>query len=146
MPSVKTVKADTRMLKGFHLESSTGGFALYTDQPIAAGGTNTGPTPLQYLLVSLSGCVLSVARIVANQKRIELRGMSAAAEGDIDVDFLMGRTTEGSAGFSEIRVSVSVDAAGMDEADRKAFIAEVDRRCPVSQNLMGATRVRIALA
>lgn len=145
MPTVKTVKVESKILKGFHIESSTGGFSLYTDQPIAMGGTNTGPTPLQYLLVSLTGCILSIGRIVASQKRIDLRGMTAAVEGDIDVDVLMGRTEEGSAGFSSMKVSVSIDA-DMSDDEKKAFIGEIDRRCPVSQNLLGATDVRIELA
>ena len=145
MSAVKTVKVSSRILKGFHIESSTPGFSLYTDHPLAAGGTNAGPTPLQYLMVSLTGCILSIGRIVANQKRINLRGMSAESEGDIDVDFLMGRTDEGGAGFSDIRVKVSVDA-DMSADEKRAFLDEVDRRCPVSRNLAGPTRLKIELA
>ncbi len=145
MPTVKTVKVESKILKNFHIESATGGFSLYTDQPIAMGGTNTGPNPLQYLLVSLTGCILSVGRIIANQKRIELRGMAASVEGDIDVDVLMGRTSDGCAGFSSMKVAVSIDADMTDE-EKKAFIEEIDNRCPVSQNLLGATDVRIELA
>ncbi len=64
-------------------------------------GRMKAQNPLEYQLVALGGGMGTIAAIIAKQERIDLRGFSAAVEGDLDTDFLMGKTTEGQAGFTE---------------------------------------------
>lgn len=73
------------------------------DQPKAGGDNNKGPNPLEIFLSSLPACICAIGRIIANQKRINLRGIDVEVEGDIDKDFLLGKTSDGRAGFTEIR-------------------------------------------
>lgn len=40
---------------GFAQEVIAGSHRLAADEPVAAGGTDTGPSPYDYLLVALSG-------------------------------------------------------------------------------------------
>jgi uncharacterized OsmC-like protein len=72
--------------------------------------------------------------IIAKQERIDLKAFSVEVEADIDTDFLMGKTTEGRAGFTEIRVNAHIDA-DMTEDEKKAFLEKVDARCPISDIL-----------
>jgi len=65
-------------------------------------------------------------------------------EGDYDFDNLMGKTTEGRAGFTEIRVNVNIDADLTDE-EKQEFFHKVDSRCPTSDNLMNVTPVVFSL-
>ena len=83
------------------------------DQPKIAGGNNEGPNPLEVFLSSLPACICAIGRIIALQRRIELRGIAVELEGDIDKDFLLGKASEGRAGFTEIRTMVSIDADTM---------------------------------
>lgn len=64
------------------------------DQPKMAGGNDEGPNPLEVFLASLPACICAIGRIIATQRRIPLRGIDVQVEGDIDKDFLMGKTTE----------------------------------------------------
>jgi uncharacterized OsmC-like protein len=91
-------------------------------------------------LVALGGCLGTIAAIIAKQERIDLRGFSAAVEADLDTDFLMGKTTEGRPGFTEIRVSVEIDA-DMTTEEKEAFLHKVDARCPISDNLVNGAKV-----
>ena len=111
------------------------------DQPAAAGGADAGPTLLEYLKVSLAGCIGSIARIMAMQQKLKIRGMTITAEGDLNVDGLLGKGAP--IGFSEIRVSVDVDA-DMTAEEKAAFVHEVDERCPVSWNLLNASNVKVS--
>jgi len=145
MATMKSVEVTAKLNGTFTIESTMGNHMMYVDQPKAAGGDDAGPTPLQYLFLSLAGCIGSLGRIVANQKKLPVRSMEVTVSGDLDVERLMGKSTEGRAGFTGIRATVKIDADMTDE-EKLAFLHEVDARCPVSDNLTAATPVAIELA
>lgn len=141
----KTVTIESRLNEKFVIESDIRGHKVVIDQPANAGGTDTGVTPLELVFASLAGCIGTIGRIVAMQKRIALRGMSIKVEGELDTDGLLGKPIDGRIGFEGITITVDVDADMSDE-EKDAFLHEVDRRCPVSENLMNATPVQIRRA
>ena len=104
------------------------------DQPKAAGGKDEGPNPLEIFLASLPACICAIGRIIANQRRIDLHGMEVEVEGDIDKDFLLGKTANGRAGFTEIKSYVHIDAA-MSKEEKESFLKEIAVRCPVADNI-----------
>ena len=104
------------------------------DQPKMAGGNDEGPNPLELFLSSLPACICAIGRIIANQRRINLRGIEVDVEGDIDKDFLLGKTTEGRAGFTEIRSLVYIDA-DMTKEEKEAFLNDIAVRCPIADNI-----------
>ncbi len=128
------------MTDGFKTEISCSNDFII-DQPKAAGGQNLGPNPLEVFLSSLPACICAIGRIISMQRKIELKGIEVQLEGDIDKDFLLGKTTEGRAGFTEIRAMVSIDA-DMTIAEKEAFLKEVTDRCPVADNIMNASLVK----
>jgi uncharacterized OsmC-like protein len=141
----KTVIVESRLSEKFAVESSIRGHKIVLDQPANAGGDDAGPTPLELLLASLAGCIGTLGRIIAMQRRIELRGMDIKVEGPLDPAGLLGKPTDGRIGFEGITITVDVDA-DMTDGEKDAFIHEVDARCPVSENLLNATPVNIKLA
>ena len=141
--ALKTVKIESVLDAKFKLESTVNGHKVVVDQPANSGGTDAGPTPLDYLLVSLTGCIGTIGRIVAMQKRIVLRGMKITVEGDINTDGLLGKPTDDPVGFKEIRILADIDA-DLTAEEKEAFIHEVDVRCPVSFNLLNQTPVKIS--
>ena len=143
--ALKTVTVESKLGSAFVIESDIRGHKVVIDQPANAGGTDTGVTPLELMLASLAGCIGSIGRIVAMQKRIELRGMNIKVEGPLDTDGLLGKPIDGRVGFEGITVTVDVDADMTDE-EKVAFIHEVDARCPVSENLLNGTPVSVQLA
>lgn len=136
----KSVVVESVLDEKFVVESDIRGHRVVIDQPSNAGGGDSGPTPLELLFASLAGCIGSIGRIVAMQQRIVLRGMRIKVEGVLDVDGLLGKPIDGRVGFEGITVTVDVDA-DMTDDEKVAFVHEVDRRCPVSENLMNSTPV-----
>ena len=141
--AMKTVKVESKLDSKFKIESLVGGHRVVVDQPVAQGGTGEGPTPLEYLFVSLAGCIGSIGRIIAMQKQIALNGMTISVEGDLNVDGLLGKPSDDPVGFKDIRVSVDLDA-DMTVEEKEAFVHEVDARCPVSWNLLNASSVTVS--
>ena len=46
-----TTRAVARILHDVHLEGRMGKFVVESDEPLARGGTEKGPSPLQYLMM-----------------------------------------------------------------------------------------------
>ena len=136
----KTVKTSIKNLDGYKVELKARDHVLYIDQPPAGGGKDEGPTPLEYLFFALGGCVATVGKIIAMQQRIDLRGIEVEVEGDLNLEVLMGKSTEDRSGFSDIRVTVKVDA-DMTQAEKEKFVEAIDARCPISDNILNSTPV-----
>jgi putative redox protein len=142
MAAMKKVQVTAKMGPKYTIESKIRNHTIFVDQPPASGGDDKGPTPLEYQMVALGGCIGSIGRIIAGQKKMPLRGMEIAVEGDLNVDFLLGRTKEGRAGFPSFKVSVKIDA-DMNLEEKKAFLHEIDVRCPISENLAHGAQVTV---
>ncbi len=138
MAAVKHVTVEAHLGERFKIDSTIGNHALVVDQPKTGGGDDAGPTPLEYFFLSLAGCIATIARIAAKQKRINLRGMDVKVEGDLDIEALMGRKPDAHSGFSGITVRARIDA-DLTTEEKEAFLHEVDRRCPVSDNIHNVT-------
>lgn len=144
MAKMKTISVEAKLDEKFKIEVKAGEHLLVVDQAKAGGGTDAGATPLEYLFASLTGCIGTVARIVAMQKRIPLRGMDMKVEGAFDLETLLGKGKENRAGFGGIKVMLHIDA-DMTRQEKEAFIQEVESRCPVSDNIANITPVIIEI-
>jgi len=137
---IKTEKIQSTWKSGMRIDNQAGDHTLIIDQPANMSGKNEGPNPILYLLVALGGCLGTVAAIMARQERIDLREFSIEIEGDYDMDFLLGKTTQGRAGLTEIREKVSIDADLNDE-EKAEFFEKVHARCPVTDSLLSQTQI-----
>ena len=140
--ATKTIQIDARLTDRFTVESDVNGHRMYIDQSKRGGGNDMGPSPLEYLFLSLAGCLVTIAKIVAHQRNIEIRDLQVHVEGDLDSDVLLGRRDDIRAGFSDIRVRVDLDA-DLTQEEKEAFLREVDQRCPISENIANMTPLHI---
>ena len=144
MPA-KTVTVSISQGSKFKTDCTTGKHTVVIDQPVAAGGTDAGPTPLDYQLISLGGCIAAIGRIIANQRQLAVRGFRVSVEGAINTDRLLGKPAADRVGFSSFRASVTIDA-DLPAEQKAALLHEIDERCPISDNLQNPTPVTIVLA
>jgi uncharacterized OsmC-like protein len=142
MAKMKTIGIEAKLDEQFKITVKAGDHTMYIDQTKAGGGTDAGATPLEYFFASLAGCIGTVARIIAKQKRITLNGIDMKIDGDFDVETLLGKSKENRAGFSGIKVILNIDA-NMSKEEKEAFLHEIESRCPVSDNITNATPIVI---
>jgi len=140
MSADKRVSVNTQMAEGFAVRADIRGHQVVIDQPEAARGQNQGPTPLEYFLFSLGGCICTIGRIAAMQQKIELRGMKVSVEGDYNPAGLLGKPSDDRTGFQQIQVSAEIDADMTDE-EKQVFLDAVCERCPLHDNIKLETRV-----
>jgi len=142
--AAKTVSIMVRQGSGFRTEAEAGKHRVIIDQPTAAGGTDGGPTPLDYQLIALGGCIAAVGRIIAMQRRLSLRGIEIEVQGTINTDGVLGKPSTDPVGFSSIRASVKFDC-DLSREEQAKLLEEIEARCPISDNLARATSVTITL-
>ena len=138
---IKTVSVEAKQVEGFKIETRSRTHVAWVDQPMAGGGTDAGPTPLEYLFVSLAGCIVTIGHIIAKQRHLPVREIEVSVEGELDTDVLMGKTDAVRSGYSDIRVRTRIDA-DMTQEEKEQYLREIDARCPISDNIHQLTPIQ----
>lgn len=109
-------------------------FSWKGDEPLVAGGTDTGPTPYELLLGGLAACIAVTLRLYANHKGIALEAVAVRLEFDrvhaddcVDCD-------ERADGWVE-RIQSKVTLRGSFDDAQRARLTQVAQRCPVHKTL-----------
>ncbi|MEA4907218.1 MAG: OsmC family protein [Chloroflexi bacterium] len=139
---VKQVSVKAVQTNGFTIEAHAHQHTVVIDQPLNAGGKDCGPTPLEYLFFSLSGCIITIGHIIAQQQKLNVRNISVDIEGELNTDVLLGRSTEVRPGFTGIRLVTHIDA-DMTQAEKEQFLHDIDARCPISDNVANLTPIEL---
>jgi putative redox protein len=108
-----------------------GGHVVRIDEPTAAGGTDTGPSPTRLLAASLAGCTAITIEMYAERKGWEV----GQVEVEVDVEYRDGAPLS-------FAVTLRLPSELSDE-QRKRLLA-VAGKCPVHKLLAGETKVTIA--
>jgi uncharacterized OsmC-like protein len=99
--------------------------------------------PIEYLLGSILGCLNSTGTMVARDMDIDIESLEATIEGDVNYAAYLGKETSDRPGLQELNVTLSVEAAG--DADLDAWLAAVEERCPVTDNVGNGTELSVTL-
>lgn len=140
MSTIKAVHLEAKQIDGFKIETKTRKHTMIVDQPEAGGGTDSGPTPLEYQFAALASCVITIGHIIAKQRRLPVRSIAVNVDGTLNADVLMGKNCDERAGFSAFNMCVTVDA-DMTQAEKEQFVADIDKRCPISDNVHNVTPI-----
>jgi uncharacterized OsmC-like protein/fermentation-respiration switch protein FrsA (DUF1100 family) len=113
---------------------------LMADEPIAAGGDDSGPGPYDYLLAALGGCTSMTMRLYAERKGISVERFSVRlshrkvyAEDCADCETKEGR-------IDEISREISIEGDVPETA--RARLMEIADKCPVHQTLTHEIKIR----
>lgn len=108
-----------------------GGHTIRVDEPIAAGGSDSGPSPTRLVAAGLAGCVAITMEMYAGRKGWDV----GAIEVDVDVDY---------SDHAPVSFAVTLRLpADLSDEQRERLLA-VARKCPVHKLIAGETEVVIA--
>ena len=121
----------------------SGQHVLPADEPVAVGGTDTGPGPYQYLLAARGACTAMTLRMYARQKKWPLEKVTVRlSHAKIHAaDCAECETKEGK--IDRIQRSLELEGP-LDDAQRQRLL-EIATRCPVSQTLQRPSLVETRL-
>jgi uncharacterized OsmC-like protein len=114
------------------------------DHPECFASEDHGPTPTEFVLVGLAGCLTAGVAAVAQMRDIQLRSVTATLEGDMSVLGVLGADPEVRNGFENIRVHFEIDADAS-PADIEALVAQSQKRSAVYDVVTNPTNVTVTV-
>jgi uncharacterized OsmC-like protein len=153
-----TWRASCTWRSGTHSRSTVAGFTglgteqqhrstyeFDVDHPECFASEDNGATPVEYVLVGLAGCLTAGVASVAQLRGIQLRSVTAAIEGQMDILGILGADPDVRNGFEAITVRFTIDADASRE-DLEALLAQSQKRSAVFDIVANPTKVLVELA
>jgi LmbE family N-acetylglucosaminyl deacetylase/uncharacterized OsmC-like protein len=139
-PAPRADSADTRPLRvehrgGDQFDIDVRGHVITVDQPVAAGGDDTAPTPTELFIASLASCIAFYARRYLARHDLQTEGLA------VEATFEMGKKP---ARVSRIDVRLILPA-GVPPERRDPLLA-VASHCTVHNSLTTTPEISITLA
>ena len=129
---------------GFVQEIEAGRHIFAADEPLTAGGTDTGPTPYDLLLAALGSCISMTLGLYARRKSWPL--------GSVTVGLRHSRIHAEDCGNCETkdgtldRIDVAIEMPGPLTDEQRARLLEIAGRCPVHRTRRSEIDIRSRLA
>src|SRR5215211_2632572 len=117
-------------------------FKFDADHPEIFASEDRGATPVEYVLVGLASCLTAGIAAVAQHRNIQLRSVSAAIEGHMDIQGILGIDSDVRNGFSGLKVSYKIDADAKRE-EIEALVAQSQKRSAVYDIVTNPTNVTV---
>ena len=128
---------------GFVQTVEAGKHLLQADEPIAAGGTDTGPSPYDLLLAALGSCTSMTIGLYARRKhwplggvRVRLTHRKVHARDCADCETKTGM-------LDRIEREIELDGP-LNEAQRERLL-DIANKCPVHRTLSSEIRIETQL-
>ncbi len=132
------VRGDSR---NFRQQIIAGKHHLSADEPVSAGGGDTGPNPYDYLLAALGVCTSMTVGLYARRKQwplekivVSLRHSRIHAK-----DCEECETKEGMLD----RIDTEIEMTGSLTAEQHAKLMEIAAKCPVHRTLKSEINIRL---
>lgn len=129
--------------RGFAQRITAGDHVLAADEPVADGGTGTGPGPYDLLLAALGSCTSMTVAMYARRKqwpletvRVRLRHSKVHAD---DCE-----NCETRAGMLD-RIERDLELVGPLDGAQRARLVEIANKCPVHRTLTSEIVIRTRL-
>jgi uncharacterized OsmC-like protein len=148
-------RASNEWIKGTHSRSRIEGFSgaggehaqtadfVYDgDHPPVLCGVGNAPSPVEFLLHAIAGCITAGIGNIASARGVELESVEAVVEGDLDVQGLLGISKDVRNGYQGIRLRYKVKGDADAETLRK-IVAQSTARSAVYDVLSNGVPVSI---
>jgi uncharacterized OsmC-like protein/alpha-beta hydrolase superfamily lysophospholipase len=133
------VVTETRQGK-FQQTIQVGRHRLMADEPVAAGGLDSGPSPYALLMAALGACTSMTLRLYAEHKKLPLDRVTVMLKHDKihAADCESCETKEGK--IDRIDRTITLDGAL--DAEQRAALLKIADKCPVHRTLESEIEVR----
>ena len=125
---------------GFAQEISAGPHHLIADEPAAAGGTDTGPGPYDFLLAALGACTSMTVAMYARRKgwplervNVWLRHSKIYASNCADCETKAGMLD---------RIERDIQFVGPVTPEQRSKLLEIADKCPVHRTLTSEINIK----
>jgi putative redox protein len=129
---------------GYAQEVVVGSHHFGADEPVASGGTDTGPSPYDLLLAALGACTSMTVGMYARRKNWPLEGVVVRLRhSKVYADDCTGCETK--TGILD-RIDREIEFAGPLTEEQRSKLFEMAEKCPVHRTLKSGIDIRSTLA
>ena len=125
---------------GFAQEIEIGSHRLKGDEPLAFGGTDTGPSPYDFLLAALGTCTSMTISLYARRKGWPLENVTVSLHHS-KIHAIDCAECETKVGKID-RIEREIQLTGALTNEQRAKLMEIADRCPVHQTLTSEINIR----
>jgi len=118
---------------GMAVDASYRGHTIHTDQPRAAGGEGSGPTPFDLFLVSIGTCAGYYALRFCRERGLDTTGLGLSLETEWD---------EGREHLAAVRIEIELPPAF--PVKYRAAVVRAAEQCKVKRQLQAPPRFAVA--
>jgi uncharacterized OsmC-like protein len=150
-------QVNSRWLSGTHMQGTMAGFSgaggehqhkapmvAHSDHPAVLCGEDEGPTPVEWLLHGLAGCLTAGIANIAAARGVTLTKCEAKVEGDIDLRGILGLSDEVRNGFDAIRIAFDI-AGNAPQAKLEEIVRQSVARSAVFDVLTNGVPVAVSV-
>lgn len=123
---------EVRFPGGVAVEAIHAGMTIRTDQPVAAGGAGSAPSPFDLFLVSLSTCAGFYALRFCQERGLPTEGLGVTMDWERSPETKL---------ISRVRISVKLPE-GFPEKYRAAILRATDQ-CAVKKHLVSPPEIEV---
>jgi putative redox protein len=130
--------------RGFAQQIAVGGHRLVADEPLAVGGTDTGPGPYDLLLAALGACTSMTVALYARRKqwplesvRVRLRHSRIHASDCAECETKVGMLD---------RIERDLELVGPLDPEQRVRLLEIANKCPVHRTLTSEINIQTRLS
>ena len=124
----------------FQQQITAGTHRFVADEPVAAGGLDTGPGPYDLLLAALGACTAMTLRLYADRKGLPLDRVAVRLTHD-RIHAEDCETCETKEGMLD-RIDKEIVVAGSLDAAERTRLLEIAEKCPVNRTLKSEIDIR----
>ena len=148
-------RANCQWVSGTHARSVVSGFSglgeeqhhkttftFDTDHPEVFASEDNGPTPVEFVLIGLAGCLTAGVAAVAQNRDVQLHKVSATVTGSMDIQGILGIDSDVRNGFDNVTVDFHIEADASDE-EVHGIVAQSQKRSAVFDILTNPTNVKV---
>jgi len=128
-----TIRAVAKLLEDMHIEGRVGRFHLESDEPAVRGGTDLGPTPLQYFVAGTAFCLITQIARFAPLYDVPLEEVQA----DVRAEFNAADkfvTDDSNGAFEQVTYALTVRSSAP-ASQVRPLIEHAERACHATQSL-----------
>jgi pyruvate dehydrogenase E2 component (dihydrolipoamide acetyltransferase) len=126
------------------IEATIRNFKVIVDEPKESGGTNEGPSPIEYLLLALVGCMNVTIRMIARNRKVKIDSIRFSVVGTLNPAKYLGLSKTSRAGLTKISLNVEIKSSAPKDVIYE-IIKEAEERCPVHDTLAHGTQINLEI-
>jgi putative redox protein len=115
----------------YRTELLTSGKTIYADEPEEVGGTDSGPAPGEFLMISLASCTAITLRMYADRKKWDVTKIRVEVASQ-KLEFKMQFTRE-------------ISLVGNLDEDQRQRLLQIANSCPVHKTLTNPIEIETSL-